>query len=321
MRIGLVLGAGAYPGHAWHVGVLRGLEDALDVDARDAALVVGTSIGAITGGALRGGFAVRDLAAAVLGTPMTPEGHELAAHHIDPPHTLPPDVGPLRLARSVVPGGLGALRALAGAFDDHRNLRSLALNAVSGLLPRGTGDLWPVGHSLDVLHDRTWPERDYWVVALRTRDGHREVFGRDEAPTTTPGLAATASGAIPGVFRPVEIDGETYCDAGIGSTTHADLVLRRHDLDLVVVSVPVGAHGRATWTADGPVRAVVSAQTGHEVARLRGVGQRVVVLQPTTAAARAMGLKWLVDDKASQADVLGLARRHAREVVRKALHG
>ena len=88
MRIGLVLGAGAYPGHAWHVGVLHGLEDALGIDIRDATLIVGTSIGSITGGGIRGGFRPVDLAAAILDTPKTPEGEILSAHHIDPPVDL-----------------------------------------------------------------------------------------------------------------------------------------------------------------------------------------------------------------------------------------
>lgn len=316
MRVGLVLGAGAYPGHAWHVGVLRGLEDALRVDLREAPLLVGTSIGAITGMALRGGFRPRDLAAHILGTPMTAQGHELAAHHIDPPFALPPEVD-RAVPLTARPGAIGAVRGLVGAFDDDRNLRSLALNAVAGLVPRGRGDLWPVGHSLDVLLEQRWPERDTWVTALRVRDGHREVFGRQDAPSTTPGLACTASGAIPGVFRPVDLDGETYCDAGIGSTTHADLVLDRDDLDLVVVSVPLGVDTRAPRTIDGPVRVVVTTQARHEVERLRKAGLRVVLLLPPPDAIRAMGTNWLADDKVRQRTVVGLARLTARSAVQQ----
>ncbi len=90
MRIGLVLGAGAFPGYAWHVGALQGLQDALAVDARDAELMVGTSIGAITAGVLRGGFAVDDLAAELNGTRMSRDGHRRLHERCDPPGQLPP---------------------------------------------------------------------------------------------------------------------------------------------------------------------------------------------------------------------------------------
>lgn len=319
MRLGLVLGAGAYPGHAWHVGVLRGVEDVVDVDVREAPLLVGTSVGAVTGMAVRGGFAARDLAADMLGTPMTEAGHDLAGTRLDPPFEIPPSVGPLKLPAGTSTGPIGPLRSLAGAFDDDRNLRSLALNTVAGLLPKGRGDLRPVGHTVDVLHARTWPQRETWITALRTHDGHREVFGMPGAPSTTPGRAAAASGSIPGVFRPVEIDGATYCDAGIGSTTHAELVGGRDDLDLVVVSAPLGCHRGVTRTPDAPVRTVVSAQVDHEVARLRSAGHRVVVLSPRTEAVRAMGSNWLDQDLSRQAPTVALARRHAREVLTAAL--
>lgn len=314
MRVGLVLGAGAYPGHAWHVGVLRGIEDALRWDAREAALVVGTSIGAITGAAIRGGFAVADLAAAVLGEPLSDRGHGLATHHIDPPHALPPDVGPLRFPSSLIPSGVGALRALA-AMDEERHVRSLVLGAVGGLLPRGRASLEPVARSLDVLHGSRWPGDDLWVVATRVTDGRREVFGQHRSPVTTPGTACAASGSIPGVFAPVRIGGHLYCDAGIGSTTNADLVVERTDLDLVVVSAPLGSRGRVSWSLDAPIRAVTSAQVRHEVDRLCAAGHHVVHVAPDSAAARAMGLNPLVDDRAAQATVLGLARRIGREAV------
>ncbi len=314
MRIGLVLGAGAYPGHAWHVGVLHGIEDALGWDARDAEVIVGTSIGSITGGGIRGGFAIADLAAAILGTPKSQEGERLSAHHIDPPHMLPPDVGPLKLP-APMPSGIGALRAIA-TLDDERHVRSLVMQGVAGLVPKGRGSLAPVGHSIDTLLEKTWPERDLWVVATRVRDGARVVFGRDGSPIVSPGVACAASGSIPGVFKPVEIEGEFYVDAGIGSTTNADLLRDRDDLDLVVVSAPLASAAMFPTTLDAPVRVVTSAQIRHEVRGLRDVGHHVVTISPSSRTARAMGTNPLVDDREAQGWVYTGARAEARAAMR-----
>jgi predicted acylesterase/phospholipase RssA len=52
-RVGLVLGAGGTVGAAYHAGALAVLEQDLGWDARDAAVVVGTSAGSIVGSLLR----------------------------------------------------------------------------------------------------------------------------------------------------------------------------------------------------------------------------------------------------------------------------
>src|SRR5436305_6065382 len=65
-RVGLVLGAGGPVGHSFHAGTLAALADG-GWDARDAAVIVGTSIGAVTGALLRAGVAPSDLYARVTG--------------------------------------------------------------------------------------------------------------------------------------------------------------------------------------------------------------------------------------------------------------
>src|SRR6476660_3752057 len=72
-RTGLVLGAGGTVGHAYHAGVLAALADC-GWDAREAGLIVGTSIGAVTGALLRAGLAPADLYARVVGEPLSAEG-------------------------------------------------------------------------------------------------------------------------------------------------------------------------------------------------------------------------------------------------------
>ncbi|MGI8753549.1 MAG: patatin-like phospholipase family protein [Acidimicrobiales bacterium] len=59
-RVAVVLGAGGPVGHAFHAGVLAALAEE-GWDGRNADLLVGTSVGAITAGLLRAGLAPSDL--------------------------------------------------------------------------------------------------------------------------------------------------------------------------------------------------------------------------------------------------------------------
>ena len=84
------------------------------------------------------------------------------------------------------------------------------------------------------------------VVAARERgsspldyeSGRRVAFGHENAPTVALSDAVAASCAIPGWFRPMQIDGRTYIDGGAWSATSADL-LAGLDLDEVYVLAPM----------------------------------------------------------------------------------
>src|SRR5438105_12763700 len=115
-RTALVLGAGGVLGQAFHVGVLDALADA-GWDARDAAVVLGTSAGSQIGALLRAGVGAADLAASVAGESLSADGAGLLA--------------PVRAAagipRPTAPGrglpGLGAPRLLARLVTSPRQAR------------------------------------------------------------------------------------------------------------------------------------------------------------------------------------------------------
>jgi NTE family protein len=88
-RVGLVLGAGGTVGAAYHAGALAALQHDLGWDARDAAVVVGTSAGSIVGSLLRLGVPPTDLAALTVGAPAYQVAPELAASLLDRP-VFPP---------------------------------------------------------------------------------------------------------------------------------------------------------------------------------------------------------------------------------------
>jgi len=303
-RIGLVLGAGGVVGHAYHAGVLDGLGDATGWDPRDAEVVVGTSAGSVVGALLRAGLSARDLAARSTGAALTPEGAALVARSEPAGVSRVPSRPPGRrgLPRMASPGLLA--RAALRPFWMNRPGVMLA-----GALPAGAVPSELVAAAFRPLFGADWPEHRLWLTAVRLRDGHRVVFGRDGAPPAHVADAVAASCAIPSFFAPVEIGGVTYVDGGAHSPTNADL-LAECGLDLVVVSSPMSVAGnRLRPSLDLPARRLCQYYLGQEVARIRRRGVPVLTFQPTADDLTAMGLNAM--DQTRRKPVTEQARQSA----------
>jgi NTE family protein len=291
--IGLVLGAGGVVGQAYQAGVLSALQRETGWDPREAAVVVGTSAGSITGTALRLGVPGTDLAASLYGMPTSRRGGAILRS------ILPADVEPLptpSLGSLFQPWTLPSPALITRAV--RRPLAFRADVAAMTLLPRGRIDISERARGLDEHIGGRWPE-GLRICAARRSDGARVVFGRDGAPTARLAEAVLASCAIPGYFRPITIDGTEYVDGGVYSSTNAD-VLRSEDLDVVlIVSSMSAAHGSAIG-ADGFIRRSVHRRMEHEIVRLEEAGTEVIRLEPGTAARRAMGLRAMAEDRGPQ---------------------
>lgn len=313
MRVGLVLGAGGIAGGSWHAGVLAALHEVTGWDARDAAVVVGTSAGSITGVSLRAGLSPADLLADAVGARLSPAGSALRSRvrtgegftTRPRPPGLPRPANPL------------LLRSLA-------SLDPRPMVALAGLLPAGAVDASAIGARVQELHGgRAWPAEPTWIVAVDLASGRRVAFGRDrvagvdgdgEVPL---GAAVAASCAIPGWFSPVEVAGRRYVDGGVHSTTNADLLADRHggpDLDLVVVSAPMAGRWRALRAnASALSRTSARVALDREVAALRRRGAQVLVLQPGPEDTPLMDRRHM--DPAVRRPVAEQARRSALELL------
>ena len=259
-------------GHAWHLGVGAALADATGWDARRAAVVVGTSAGAVAGAELRAGFHPVDLLRPGVG-----------AAPVDTPR---PVVGPL----SRHPACLSlAVRALAPW-----RLRPGLVAA--GLLPPGRRDPAIIRDEVAGLSDRRWPAEPLWVCAVRLDDGRRVVFGRDPGAEVDLGTAVAASCAMAGFFTPVRVGGHDHVDGGAHSATNAD-VLASAGLDLVVVSAPLSLRPgagprRVRRRLPSPARAqrlTHGARLRRELQALRRQGTPVLVLEPEPEDLAVMG--------------------------------
>lgn len=281
-RVGLVLGAGGSVGHAFHAGVLAGLEEATGFDPRRAEIIVGTSAGSLVAALLRAGFETADLHANACGHPVSAAGSRMLARMGAQGEIPIPSLSHADIAHG--PAAAGVILAAA------RRPWSVRLGALAaGLLPAGTVSTESLQRGVTNLFPGGWPKQPTWICAVRLDHGRLTSFGRPGAPPATVGQAVAASCAIPAFFKPVEIAGRRYVDGGTHSVTNADL-LAGERLDLVIISCPMAATRDAMLLGpDLPLRAFVRLRLAQELVAVRASGIRVVALQPTPPVRLAMG--------------------------------
>lgn len=279
----LVLAAGGVVGEAWMSGWLRGVSEAHGVDFRDVEVFVGTSAGSIVCASLAAG---REPRAADLA-----KGPSAA----QPKPATPASVPAGRALVGAVARGLGTLSApLAGpALVAGAPGGAIARRAILSRVPEGRRSLASLRREVD-----RWGVRFDGRLRICTIDvasGRRVVLGAPGAPEATVGQAVEASCAVPGVFRPVTIDGRVHVDGGAWSLTNLDVAPVGRDTHVLCLSV---AGGRADASPAGLMRAAARPAVALEAAFLRRRGARVRLVGPDQEAAAAFGAN-LLDPRAS----------------------
>jgi NTE family protein len=288
-RIGLVLGAGGVAGGAFHAGVLAALSEVTGWDPRQAAVIVGTSAGSITGASLRAGLPAADLLARAQDRPLSAEG-ERVLERVGP-FRPPPSMRATRQSRP--PAELAATLARAA----RRPLAARPWSLAAALLPDGSISTDMISDGISGLFPDLWPTDPLWICAVRQADGRRVVFGRDAEPPVADAVAASC--AIAGFFSPVLVDGEAHIDGGVHSPTNAD-VLAASPFDLVLVSSPMSRQGRRPrLAADQAMRAFSGALLDAEAVRLRRRRIPVMAFQPDAAVLTEMGLNAMDPERRS----------------------
>lgn len=276
-RIGLVLGGGGLTGTAFHAGVITALAETVGWDARSADVIVGTSAGATAAALMRTGFPPADYVPRVAGLPMSAEGHAILG---DAPPLRTPQAPPTAARRR--PASRTLLRSVARA-----PWRYPIGILGAALLPEGRRDVTATAALFGSLLTE-WPSDPLWVCAVRLDDGERVVFGRDQVADVA--AAVSASCAVPGYFAPVSIDAVRYVDGGVHSLTNVDVVADL-DLDLVVVSAPLGTTDVVAADPGNALRLLAHRQLARDSARLHRRGIPVVTLQPDRRLRAVMGAR------------------------------
>lgn len=223
-KVTLVLAGGGAKGFA-HIAVLRRLEK----DHVPISKIIGTSMGAVIGGLYASGMSTNEI--------------EYVLGGIDPSEVALDMVDRLALSNRArayqqqYPIGVnfgvddGQIRIARGLSDGQRFL---------ALLQKLTSHVQS-GIDFDKL------KIPFRAVATRSDTGELQVF-KDGSLA----LAIRASMAAPGVFAPIEIDGETYLDGGLVSNLPVEVAINE-GAEIIVASflksTDVAIHKRETDNA------------------------------------------------------------------------
>jgi NTE family protein len=241
MKRALVLSGGGFAGAAWMVGMIEGLRER-GTDLGDADLIVGTSGGARTAVQLASG-ALDQVAG------MYRRGE------------APPAQAPAPLDAFVA----ASMRILAEVQGQE------AVRRIANLEPLGErlGDAAERRAVLAAhLPVQEWPDTRLAIVAVDATTGTRVAF---DAGSGVPLIdAVEASGALPGIYPPVEIDGRRYADGGAQSLYSADLAAG-HDVVTIISPLPLNPY--------------LQAQLDAEVAKLGHATVNVIVADDESLAA------------------------------------
>ena len=307
MRIGLVLGAGGVKGGAWLTGGLDALAEQTGWDPAGADCIVGTSAGSMMGALLASGVPPWFMVAHSRGE--TFEGATDAKGR--PAAEADRSGGAVFRIHRGFPGiGPGSWPLLLRTIS-HPNRHTPAA-AVSAWLPRGLVSTEPLSEQVRRVTPSGWSAHpDLRIVACDYATGRRVSFGPAGAPPAELADAVAASCAIPGFYRPVEIDGRSYVDGGVYSASNAD-VLRDDGLDLVICLNPTSSlHPIRALDPTAAARLILhrasGRRLGHEAKKLRAAGTEVVLVQPLGEDLEAMGLNLMSGKDRNR--VIEVARR------------
>ena len=223
-QIGLALAGGGPLGGIYEVGALLALADSLDgLDLNELDVYVGVSSGSFVAAALANGISPAQMYRLFI-----EDGADAA---LKPELFLRPAFSEFGRRLAALPGlVLGA--ALQYARDPfHRGvLESFA--TLARAVPTGVFDNRSVEAFLSRLFAAPGRTNDFrrlrhslFLVATNLDTGMSVTFGtagRDHVPIAR---AIQASSALPGMFPPVEIDGEHFVDGALNKTLHASVAL------------------------------------------------------------------------------------------------
>ena len=303
----LVLGGGGILGEAWMSAVLTGLDEADGFDARGCASFIGTSAGSIVAASLAAGLEP----GARLGRP--------ASAQAMPNGDRDGRVTALRQA-------FDAAGELAGTAAAPLASLAFASTAAGGAILRrtmlkgvrpGTRSLAELGRLVELSGVR-WDGR-LRLVAVALESGERVVFGAPGAPAISVARAVEASCAIPGVFRPIVVNGRGYVDGGAWSPTNIDAAEVKRGARVLCLN-PTGSLRPTIGSIVGAFGPVSRAIAAAEALVLKNRGAIVTAINPDQASAAAIGTN-LMDPRNRRAVIdAGLAqgRRLARDDRRRA---
>ena len=229
-QIGLALAGGGFLGATYELGALAALSEAVDgLDLCQLDSYVGVSAGGFIAACLANGITVHEMVRMYVEADDGPDS-------FNPARLLHPDWTAFIQALAQLPSNLAA-----GAQGGFRGLQGGARSALWGAIEKGLRSL-PIGlldaskleRKLAELFEQTGRSNDFRklkttlrIVATDVDLGEPVEFGALGHNAVSIAKAVSASSAVPGLFKPVIIDGRSYVDGALTKTLHASVALNQ----------------------------------------------------------------------------------------------
>ncbi len=236
-KTALVLGGGGFTGGVYEIGALRAIDLlATNSTVNEFDIYVGTSAGAFVSSMIANG--------------VTPEEMMRVLNK-----DLPSPIRDIDLGTLLSPNYKGFLKGgLTLPFKVVSTLRETisqigevsAVDLVLGLsaaLPNGIYSGKGIERYVaEVLSDPDRTDdfrlltRELYLTATDLDTTERVILGEGEWAEVPISKAVAASGALPGIYEPVEIAGREFIDGGILSTTNVDVAVERGAKFIIVIN-------------------------------------------------------------------------------------
>ena len=236
-KTALVLGGGGFTGGVYEIGALRALDLlAVNRTINQFDVYVGTSAGAFVASLVANGVTPEEMMRVL--NPQLPS----PLRDISLSVLLKPNYRGF-LAKSVTfPFKLAGLARELVANARDVSVMDLAMGLAGGLpsgLYSGAGIQEYVEEVLsdpDRTDDFRMLDAELYLPATDLDTADRVVLGEGEWADVPISRAVAASGALPMVYEPVEINGRDFIDGGIRSTTNVDVAVERGAKFIVVIN-------------------------------------------------------------------------------------
>ncbi len=238
-KTALVLGGGGFTGGVYEIGALRALDLlAVNSTVNNFDVYVGTSAGSFIATLCANGVTPEEMMRVVTRKGKPP------FKDIDISDLLRPNL--LEFARKGATMPLKALSAVKQFAASRGGVSAMDLAlGLADVLPSGLYTGAGIEKYLDEVLNEPGRTNDFrkldcelYLTATDLDTCERVVFGVEGNDETSISTAVRASGALPMVYSPVEVDGRELIDGGIVSTTNLDLAVEA-GAKLVIVINPI----------------------------------------------------------------------------------
>ncbi len=236
-KIALALAGGGPLGAIYEIGALCALDESLiGLDFNQLHHYVGVSAGGFIAAGLANGMSPRALCSTFIDNDVN------AVDQFDPAWLMVPAYGEF-LRRAIMLPSLAASawwRCTVGGKSITSSIEQLGTSLPTGMFSNDEVDrrLAHMFSSAGRSNDFRQLKTKLTLVATNLDSGEAAPFGRpgwDHVPISK---AVQASSALPGLFPPVEIDGNSYVDGALKKTMHASMALE-DGIDLMLCLNPL----------------------------------------------------------------------------------